>query len=173
MQIRECLSVSLETVTKGDGAMLNRWDPFTEIARLHDEMVRNLGARDAGEAYKASFTPAVDILDDKDAVLVKAELPGVKPEDVHVSVENDVLTLKGERKFEHKDRKEGLMRVERAWGTFTRSFSLPKTVDGERVEADMADGVLTLRIPKRQAPQPKRVEVRTGTPQGARGGTPS
>lgn len=153
--------------------MLNRWDPFTEIARLHDEMVRGLGGPREAQSYRATFTPAVDILEEKDAVVLKAEVPGVRTEDVHVSVENDVLTVKGERKFEYEDRKEGVLRVERSWGSFTRSFSLPKTVDGERVEAELTNGVLTVRVPKKKAPEPRRVEVRSGSTPGVTKGSQS
>ena len=150
--------------------MLNRWDPFAEIARLHDEMVRMQGG-EPDVPYRGTFTPPVDIYDAEEAILVRAELPGLRAEDVHVSIENDVLTLKGERKLDPDVKREGYIRVERTYGAFTRSFSLPKTVDGSAVEADMSDGVLTLKIPKRKAPEPKRIEVR---PAAARGqGTPA
>lgn len=153
--------------------MVSRFDPFSEIARLHDEMVRMQGGREMA-ASRSTFTPVVDILDTENAILVKAELPGVKAADIHVTVENDVLTLKGERKSELDDTKrQGLLRVERTYGGFTRSFSLPKTVDGSNIDADMTDGVLTLTIPKRKAPEPKRIEVRPGNSAPAAGGKPS
>ena len=142
--------------------MLNRWDPFAEIARLHDEMVRMQSGATTEAPYRGGFSPPVDIFDEDGAILVCAELPGLKPEDVHISVENDVLTLKGERKLENEAKRDGYIRVERSYGTFTRSFSLPKTVDGSAVEADMSDGVLTVKLPKRKAPEPKRIEVKAG-----------
>jgi HSP20 family protein len=140
---------------------LTRWDPFAEIARLQDQLFRGYGL-DMPRREAGAFAPAVDIYEEKDAYFVKAELPGVKAEDVHVSVENGVLTLKGERKFEREEKRENYHRIERSYGEFTRSFSLPKTVDAENVRANMAEGVLTLTIPKKAAPEPKRIQVGTG-----------
>ena len=140
-------------------AYLNRWDPFTEIARLQDEMTRHLHPT---ERRAAGFVPAVDIYEDKEAIFVKAELPGVKPEDVHLHVENDILTLTGERKLEKSDDKDGYHRVERTYGSFTRSFALPNNVAADQVEAELTDGVLNVRIPKKAAAQPKRIAVKTG-----------
>jgi HSP20 family protein len=142
-------------------AMLTRWDPFAEIARLQDQMTRWASGAEA-PAYKAGFVPAVDVYEEDKAFFVKAELSGMKPEDVHVSVENDVLTIKGERKLENEEKREGYHRIERSYGQFTRSFSLPKTLDAANLEAEMTDGVLKVRIPKRTAPEPKRVEIKTG-----------
>ncbi|HEY2517183.1 MAG TPA: Hsp20/alpha crystallin family protein [Polyangiaceae bacterium] len=143
-------------------AFLNRWDPFTEIARLQDEMTRHLAPPTERRGY--GFIPPVDIYEDKDAIYVKAELPGVKPDEVKLHVENNILTLTGERKFEKEEKKEGYHRVERSYGTFTRSFALPNNVVGEQVAADMADGVLTVKLPKKAEPQPRRIEVRSGPP---------
>ena len=140
--------------------MLNRWDPFTEIARLQDQMFRT----GTPAVERATFAPPVDVLEEKEAILLKAELPGVKPEDVKVTVENDVLTLAGERKLETKEEREGYQRIERTFGTFTRSFALPKTVDGEKVEASLDAGVLTVRIPKKSAPEPRLIAVKNGSP---------
>jgi HSP20 family protein len=119
--------------------MLRRFDPF---------------------ARAAGFTPAVDIFEDKESISVRAELAGLKAEDVHVSVENDVLTLRGERKLEREEQKQGYRRIERAYGSFTRSFALPEIVDGEKIHAEMKDGVLTLRLPKKGEAQPRRVDVK-------------
>jgi HSP20 family protein len=141
--------------------MLNRWDPFAEIARLQDQVSRWAAA--PGETNYASFTPPVDIYEEKDAIFVKAELPGIQPEEVHIEVENKTLTLRGERKLERKETKDGYHRIERQYGSFTRSFVLPETVDSEHVEAEMNDGVLTVRLPKRAQAQPRRIEVRSGS----------
>ena len=143
-------------------AYLNRWDPFTEIARLQDEMTRHFAP---SERRSAGFLPPVDIYEEKDAILVKAELPGVKPEEVQLHVENSVLTLTGERKFEKEEKNEGWHRVERSYGTFTRSFALPNNVAGDQVAAEMTDGVLTVKIPKKADVQPKRIEVKSGAAQ--------
>lgn len=144
--------------------MLTRWDPFAEIARLQDQMTR-LWGNPAGEsqAYRSGFAPPVDIFEDKDAFHLKVELPGMKTEDVHVNVENGVLTVRGERKMEREDKREGYHRVECSYGSFSRSFSLPKTVDGDHLEAEMHDGILAIRIPKQPAPEPKRVPIKQGT----------
>ena len=139
--------------------MLNRWDPFTEIARLQDQVFRGFTPR----ADATQVAPPVDIYEEKDAIVVHVELPGVKPEDVKVSVENDVLTVSGTRKLANAEKKDGYHRVERWYGGFTRSFALPKTIDGDKVEAGLDAGVLTVRIPKRTAPEPRRIEVRTGS----------
>ncbi len=140
-------------------AFLNRWDPFTEIARLQDEMSRHLMPT---ERRMGGFVPAVDIYEDKDAIYVKAELPGVKPEEVNLHVENNILTLTGERKLEKEDKREGYHRVERTYGAFTRSFALPNNVAADQVQADMSEGILTVKIPKKAEAQPKRIEVRAG-----------
>ena len=139
-------------------AYLNRWDPFTEIARLQDEMSRHLFPN---ERRAGGFVPPVDIFEDKDAIYVKAELPGVKPEDVQLHVENNILTLSGERKLEKEENKEGYHRVERVYGSFTRSFALPNSVASDQVEAEMKDGVLNVKIPKKAQAQPKRIEVKS------------
>jgi HSP20 family protein len=140
-------------------AFLNRWDPFTEIARLQDEMSRQLVT---SERRTGGFVPPVDIYEDKDAILVKTELPGVKPEQVQLHVENHILTLTGERKLSNEENRDGYHRIERTYGTFTRSFALPNNVAGDQVEAEMTDGVLTVRIPKKAEAQPKQIPVRSG-----------
>ncbi len=139
-------------------ATLTRWDPFGEMQRLTDQMFRAWGG---GEGGSRTFAPAVDIYEDDDAIYVKAELPGVKPEDVHIDVENDVLTVRGERKLERDDKREGYHRIESSYGLFTRSFALPESVDTEHVEADMSEGVLEVKIPKKPEVAPRRIEVRS------------
>jgi HSP20 family protein len=151
-------------------AYLNRWDPFSEIARLQDQMSRHFHT---GEARQPSFTPAVDIFEDKDAIYVKAELPGVKPDQVQLQVENDILTITGERKLEKAEDRDGYHRVERTYGSFTRSFALPKNVASDQVDAEMADGVLTVKVPKRPTPTAKRIEVKSGGSLPVKPGQPS
>jgi HSP20 family protein len=152
-------------------AFLNRWDPFTEIARLQDEMSRHFVPSEKGRG--PGFVPPVDIFEDKDAIYLKAELPGVKPDDVKLHVENNVLTLTGERKFEKEEKKEGYHRVERSYGAFTRSFSLPNNVAGDQVAAELTDGVLTVKLPKKTEAQPKRIEVKAGPSLPSKPTTPS
>ena len=134
--------------------MLGRWDPFSEMSRLQDEAYGRGGRMGGG------FTPAVDIYEDKDAIYLTAELPGVKPEDVHVSVDKGVLTLRGERRMEREDKQDGYHRVERSYGSFTRSFVLPDTVDADAIDASCDQGVLNLKLPKKPAAQPRRINIR-------------
>lgn len=115
------------------------WDPFAEIA---------WGLPAEGHTPRA-FKPAVDIFEDDDAVLVRVELPGVRPEDVQIDATEHMLTVRGERRRESAARPGGYHRIERAFGAFSRSFRLPDDVDGESAAAVMSDGVLTVRIPKR------------------------
>lgn len=131
--------------------MLAHWDPFNEIARLHD---RHFGA---GYDRDFAFRPAVDIYEDEGGIHVKAELAGVKPEDVKVSVENRILSISGERKFEHEDKRDGYHRVERSYGSFSRSFVLPTEVKAEEIDAKMDKGVLTVSLPRR--PEAKKREI--------------
>src|ERR1700734_2026389 len=111
--------------------MLSHWDPFEEIARLQDQVTRFWNAGGEVSTRRGVFAPPVDIYEDKDAFHLKVELPGLKSNDVHVSVENGVVTIRGERKLEREDRHDGYHRIERSYGSFARSFTLPKTVDGE------------------------------------------
>ena len=139
-------------------ATLSRWDPFHEMQRLTDQLFRGW----TGQGVEVpTFAPAVDIYEDEGMITVSAQLPGVKAGDVHIDVENNVLTLNGERKLEREDKREGYHRIESSYGAFTRSFVLPESADSEKVEANLSDGVLTVRIPKRPEAAPKRIEVKT------------
>jgi len=134
--------------------MLTRFDPFAEITRFQNELARNYG-----EGQK-TFAPAVDIFEEKEAFVVKAELAGVKPEEIHVDVENGILTLRGERKLDREENKDGYQRIERWHGTFSRQFTLPRTVEAERIEAVTKDGILTVRIPKRSEAKGQKIAVK-------------
>ncbi|MBX3272249.1 MAG: Hsp20/alpha crystallin family protein [Sandaracinaceae bacterium] len=133
--------------------MLTRWDPFAELSRMQNDLNRMRGEQRLG------FSPAVDILEEEDAILLTAELPGLKAEDVHVHVENNVLTLSGERRLESEEKKEGYHRIERSYGSFSRAFALPKTVDADAIEAKLEEGILRLRLPKRAAAERRRIAV--------------
>lgn len=133
--------------------MLVRWDPFEEMSRLHDHFFSGRGLARQG------FQVAVDIREEDDAFYVDAEVPGLSAEDIKVDVEKNVLTLSGERKIEKEETKDKYRRVERQYGSFTRSFTLPETVDTDHISADLKDGVLELRLPKTQAPKPKSISV--------------
>jgi HSP20 family protein len=130
-----------------------RWDPFAEIQRLQDEIGRRTGGR------SADFAPPVDIMEERDAIVLRADLPGVKPEDVRLTVENGVLTIAGERHFQKTSEHAGARRVESGYGTFSRSFTLPTSVVSESIEASSEHGVLTVRVPKRAEVQPRRIPV--------------
>ncbi len=141
---------------------LTVWDPFRDMENLHSEINKlfagtSRGNRDAG---MASWTPNVDIYEDAETVRIHTELPGMKKEDVKLSVEDGVLTIKGERKFEHENRKGNYHRIERSYGMFERAFTLPTTVEPERIEASMKDGILEIVIPKREEVKPKEIEIK-------------
>jgi HSP20 family protein len=143
--------------------MLGRWDPFAELSRIQDDFARVAGTarRNGGHA----FTPAVNIYQGKDAILVNVEVPGVRSEDVQIGVENNVLTVSGERRLPKED--EGWQRVESVYGTFSRSFALPSTVDSAGIEASMDAGILTVRVPRRAETQPRKIKVTTPTEKAA------
>jgi HSP20 family protein len=134
---------------------LSRWDPFGEMQRLTDQMFRTWPFDE-----RRTFAPAVDIYEDNEAITVRAELPGIKAQDVKISIENNVLTLSGERKLERSDEREGYHRIESSYGMFSRSFVLPESLKADEVEADMDEGVLTVRIPKKPEVAPKRIQVK-------------
>ncbi len=129
------------------------WDPFAELNRIQQLSRRN-------EYAERAMRPLVDIREDETSFVVQAELPGTKPEDVHVEVERGVLTIRGERRFSSDENvQKQYRRVERYYGAFERSFSLPSEVDADSVNAQLTNGVLEVRIPKKTAPSPKRVTV--------------
>ncbi len=134
--------------------MLTRFDPFAELSRFQSEIARSF------DPSPRHVAPAVDIFEEKDAILVRAELPGVRSEDVKIEVENNILTLRGERKLDHEDRKDGYHRVERWHGSFTRQFILPRTVDAEAIDAQLKDGVLTVKLPKKNEVRQRSIAVR-------------
>jgi HSP20 family protein len=135
--------------------MLVRWDPFEEMNRLHDHYFSGRGLT------KEAFQVAVDIREEDDAFYVDVEVPGLGADDVKVDIEKNVLTLSGERKVEKEDTEGTYRRVERQYGSFTRSFTLPETVDTENISADLDAGVLALRLPKKEAPTPRKISVKT------------
>jgi HSP20 family protein len=104
--------------------------------------------------------PAVDVVEDKATFVVRAELPGMKVEDVAIVVENGVLTLRGERKLEKQEDKDARCRIERSYGTFVRSFSLPDTVDAEKIQASLSDGILTVCLSKKPTSRPRKIEIK-------------
>ncbi|MFI5092653.1 MAG: Hsp20/alpha crystallin family protein [Candidatus Acidiferrum sp.] len=146
---------------------LNRWEPSRGASTLQEQLNRMFGSvleRSAEESNLTSWAPAVDIYETEQELVVKADLPEVDPKDLDIRVENNILTIRGERKFENKVNEENYLRVERAYGAFSRSFSLANTVNSEAIKADYQNGVLTLTIPKREEAKPKQIKVNVGTP---------
>ena len=144
---------------------IQRWDPVREFERLHEEMdklFRLSTGRVTTPSVTESFPIAVDIIENNEEVVLKAEIPGVKPEDVTVKVEDNVLSISGERKFEYDEKKDNCLRVERYYGTFSRSFSLPPYVDPANVTAEYKDGLLTLRLSKRPETKPRTIQIKAG-----------
>lgn len=142
--------------------MLQRWDPIREFERLHEEVdrvFRGLGMGRAGVHGDVTCPFAVDVLEDKDHVVLKAELPGVNPKEVDIHVEDNVLTISGEKKIEHEDKKDAYLRIERYYGKFSRAFTLPPYVDSGQISAQYKDGVLTVSLPKRPETKPRRIQV--------------
>lgn len=120
--------------------------------------------RAEGESNLTAWAPAVDISENEHELVVKADLPGIDAKDLDIRVENNVLTIRGERKFENKVNEDNYLRVERAYGSFSRSFALASTVNPEGIKADYQNGVLTLGVPKREEAKPKQIKVNVGTP---------
>ena len=143
---------------------LTRFEPFRGASTLQDQLNRvfNDVFERAGESNLTSWAPAVDIFETEHELVVKADLPDVDPKDLDIRVENNILTIRGERKFEKKVSEDKYLRVERAYGSFSRSFSLANTVNAEAIKADYQNGVLTLTIPKREEAKPKQIKVNVG-----------
>ena len=140
-----------------------RWDPFRELSTLEHNWLRDFYTPASADdvALPGTWAPPVDIYENgKDELVIKAELPGFKPEDVSVTVEGDVLTFGGERKLAQDLREKHWRRIERRYGKFSRSFSLPPTVNADRVSAEYKDGTLTVTLPLREEAKPRRVSVK-------------
>ena len=143
-----------------------RWEPLRELSTLQSDMNRFFNAMfdaPAGgggrNADLRRWSPAMDLAETEDAFVLRADLPGVSQEDVHIELEDTVLTVSGERKSDHEAKGEGFYRVERTFGAFSRSLTLPKGVDPEAVAASFSDGVLEVRIPKPEARKPRRIAI--------------
>ena len=144
-------------------ATLTQFHPFRGVSSLQDQINRLFSETFDRSSEEANFTPwapAVDIFETEHELVVKADLPDIKPEELDVRVENNVLTIRGERKFEKQVNENNYLRVERTYGAFSRSFSLASTVNAEAIQADYKNGVLTLSIPKREEAKPKQIKVR-------------
>jgi HSP20 family protein len=141
---------------------LVRWDSGREVDSLQSEVNRVFDAFFGNGAPRRRWVPAMDLVETDDNLVLRADLPGLSRDDVEIEIKDGVLTVSGERKAEHEEKSEGFYRVERTFGRFSRSLSLPEGIDADRVVADFEDGVLEVRIPKPEARKPHRVEIGAG-----------
>ena len=147
--------------------VLTRFEPFRELSTLQDRINRAFresyreGGQDESLAT-SSFAPAVDVYEDEHNVTLKIEVPGIDEKDIDVSLENNTLTVHGERKIEKEEKEENYRRVESQYGSFTRTFNLPPTVDSEKVSATYDKGVLKVTLPKKAEAKPKQIKVSAG-----------
>jgi HSP20 family protein len=146
---------------------LIRWEPVRELNTIQSEMNRLFntffeGGPGNGGTQLRRWLPAMDLVEIQDAFVLRADLPGVSESDVNIELDDNVLTISGERKAEHEERKEGYYRVERASGAFQRSLTLPEGVDPEAIEASFDNGVLEVRIPKPEQRKPRKVTISAG-----------
>jgi len=150
--------------------VLTRWEPFREFVTLQDRMnrlFRESYPEGREEALTTStFAPPVDVYEDEHSITLKIEVPGIEEKDIDVRLENNTLTVHGERKFEKEEKEENYRRVERQYGSFTRTFTLPQTVDSENVSATYDKGVLKITLPKKAEAKPKQIKVNVGSEKG-------
>jgi len=156
--------LKLETIKRRTMDMaIVRYNPFRELRTMQEQMNRLLDLawnREGGEELKEGvWQPSVDIYEDEESVVIKAEVPDIDQKDIEVRIEDNTLILKGERKLDQSIRKENYHRVERYYGPFQRSFSLPPTIDQEKIKANCERGVLTIILPKREEKKPKQITV--------------
>jgi len=144
---------------------LSHFEPFRGASTLQDQINRvfnNVLERGTEESNLTSWAPAVDIFETEHELVVKADLPDIDAKDLDIRVENNILSIRGERKFEKKVSEDKYLRVERAYGSFSRSFSLANSVNSEAIKADYSNGVLTLTVPKREEAKPKQIKINVG-----------
>ncbi len=142
---------------------LQRWDPFADLRRMDDNIARllNASARPAGFAGGRWDIP-MDVLQEGDDLIVRASLPGVKPDEIQITLEDGLLTIEGETGSESEERKEGYLLRERRYGRFHRALRLPNTVDADKASPSYEDGVLTITVPKQEAKKARRLQIESG-----------
>jgi HSP20 family protein len=147
--------------------VLTRWEPFREFSTLQDRMNRlfrdSFGEGREEALTTSTFAPAVDVYEDEHSTTLKIEVPGIHEEDIDVRIENNTLTVHGDRKFEKEEKEENYRRVERQYGSFTRSFTLPNTLSTEDVVANYDKGVLKIKLAKKAEAKPKQIKVSVGS----------
>jgi len=154
--------------------VLTRWEPFQEFTTLQDRMnrlFRNSYGGNAGEEAltTSSFAPPVDVYEDEHNITLKIEVPGIDEKDIDVRVENNTLTVQGERKFQKEEKEENFRRVERQYGSFTRQFTLPTTVDAEKIQAHYDKGILNIQLAKKAEAKPKQIKINVGSEKSIEG----
>jgi HSP20 family protein len=141
------------------------YDPFRDIRSFQDELNRVFNPfQQSEDTNRPTWTPNVDVFEVDNQIVLEAELAGLKSDEVDVSIENNVVTIKGERKFTGKDQKENYRRIERSYGAFSRSFNLPRTVVADEVTADFENGVLKVTLPKREEAKARKIEIKGNAP---------
>lgn len=164
--IRPRKGIHMNLLQKWSPLGTSRWDPFKEMEAMQDRLNRAFGVASLpGNAGKelmsvSEWAPLVDITEDDNEYLIKAELPEVKKDDVKVNVENGVLSITGERRYEHEEKTKKQHRIERSYGRFERSFTLPDEADGTRVCAEFKDGLLKVHLPKNTGAKPKSIDIK-------------
>ena len=138
---------------------LVKWDPFREFNTLNERLGNFFGRGWDGPASTTAWNPSVDIFENDNEVIFKAELPGMNAKDIEVKLENNILTLRGERRFEKETKEENYHRIEREYGTFSRSFAMPTAVDADKVTAEYKDGVLKVALPKKEEIKSKPIKI--------------
>jgi HSP20 family protein len=155
---------------------ITRWDPFREVVTLQNRLNSlfpdyNRGTGENELVSTASFVPPVDIYEDEHRIILKLEIPGMNQEDLDIQLENNSLTVRGERKFEKEEKEENFHRIERRYGSFYRAFTIPNTVSADSVKADYDAGVLRIQLEKRAEAKPKQIKVQVGEPKQVEGST--
>ena len=144
---------------------IKKWDPFRDLLSLQERMNKLFEesllqtGKERQDISIAGWSPAMDVMESDEEIVLKAELPGIELKDVEVLIKDNILTLRGERKFEKEEKKENYHRIERSYGVFQRSFTLPATVEQEKVKARMKDGILEVRLPKTKEEKSKKIEI--------------
>src|SRR5262249_25268004 len=153
--------------------VITRWDPFREFSTLQDRMNRlfrdSFGEGREEALTTGNFAPPVDVYEDEHSVTLKIEVPGIEEKDIDVRVENNTLTVQGERNFEKEEKEENFRRVERQYGSFTRSFTLPNTVDIDSIQANYDKGILKIQLAKKAEAKPRQLKVNAGSQKAMEG----
>src|ERR671918_1386484 len=142
---------------------ITRWDPFRDLMSIQNEMNRLFGRTyggDVGETSRGAWTPSLDVYETQEKFVITMELPGVSPDDVDISVEDSTLVVRGERKFYREQDQDSFLRIERRFGEFTRSLTLPSTADAESIQASFDQGVLMIEVPKREEARPRKITIK-------------